>query len=283
MKIYNVDEHKACYCYDGGKEPLIEPKEFESRAKGEIMLQTNELVFIMKGSIDITLRDYRGGRFNKGNILFLPAGEIFNYEVFRKSKILIVRLKDSIHLCHTYGMEQLYTRINDTHKPENLTPLEINVRLQHFIAGLTEAWYDGLKCRKYFEAKIAELLVMIRAYYSEKLLYQFFYPILSPDTVFSEFVRLNWLKHGNVRKLSEAMNITVQQFTKRFNSVFGQTPYKWMQQEKARLIYMEVCQNKKPLKEIAWDYGFSAYTHFSRFCREAYKMTPAEIRKSYCV
>jgi AraC-like DNA-binding protein len=90
---------------------------------------------------------------------------------------------------------------------------------------------------------------------------------------------MNWLKHGNVTKLAEAMNMTAQQFTKRFNCVFGETPYRWMQQEKARLIYGEICQNSKPLKEIAWDYGFTAYTHFSRFCRTSFNMNPVEIRK----
>jgi len=279
MKIFNVEEHKSCYCYDGGKEPLIEPMEFESGTKAEIMLSTNELVFIMAGDIGLTLRDNMSGRFSKGNIVFLPVGYKLHYEAFRKTKIFVIRLKEYIHLCHTYSLEQLYSKINDVHKPENLTPLEINARLKHFITGLTETWHDGLKCRKYFEAKIAELLVMIRAYYSEKVLYQFFYPILSPDTVFSEFVRLNWFKHGNVSKLAEAMNMSLQQFAKRFNKVFGQTPYKWMQQEKARMIYMEISQNKKPLKEIAWDYGFTAYTHFSRFCRVMFNMNPAEIRK----
>jgi AraC-like DNA-binding protein len=164
-------------------------------------------------------------------------------------------------------------------KPESLTVLDFNVRMWHFANGLVCTWEDGLRCRFYLQAKINELLLLIRLYYSEEQLGRFFYFILKSDTVFWDFVQTNYLHYSTVGKLAEAMNLTPQQFTRRFNSVFGQAPYGWMQREKARLIYGEICRSDKPIKEIASNFGFPIPANFNRFCKTAFGMNPGAIRK----
>jgi len=74
--------------------------------------------------------------------------------------------------------------------------------------------------------------------------------------------------------------MTPQQFTRRFNTIFGQTPYEWMQKEKAKLIYGEICCTNKSLKEIADEYGFTDKANFNRFCKTFYERTPGDIRKN---
>jgi len=281
MKIYNIEEHKACYCYDRNAKPMIEVMRIKNEKIGEFLLIANEIVLVMQGSMFFSLRNNPSGEFHKGQLVLLPAGDKLSYKASENSILLVCRLNDNINLCHAYSLERLYKKVhkNILQKPEILTPLTIHPRLEYFANELIDTLDDGAKCQIFLQAKITELLIMLRLYYLAEHLYHFFYPILSQDTSFSRYVRTHWVKHGNVSKLAKAMNMTLQQFTKRFNSVFGQTPYKWMQQEKARLIYGEICQTNKPLKEIAWDHGFTAYTHFSRFCKAAFSMSPTEIRK----
>lgn len=279
MEIYDVPRHTSCSCYDKKEEPQAEILKIESMETGERSFFYNEFIFVLEGSVILTLRDNPGGKLRKGEFAFMPAGDQMQYRAVKKSKLLIMRLFDSIQFCYGFSIEQLHNRMNEMGKPEKLVPLTINTRLKHFAQGIVNAWEDGLRCKIYFRAEISRLLALLLAYYSKEELYNFFYPILSPDTAFSEYVRKNWLTHRTVNELARTMNITTQQFSRRFNHVFGEKPREWMQKEKARLIYEEICIGNKPLKEIADKYGFTDQANFNRFCKTFYETTPGEIRK----
>ncbi|MDR2868431.1 MAG: helix-turn-helix domain-containing protein [Bacteroidales bacterium] len=55
---------------------------------------------------------------------------------------------------------------------------------------------------------------------------------------------------------------------KKFNNNFGESPYQWIQKQKAKQIYIDIINKKKSLKEITSDYNFSSYQHFVKFCKE---------------
>jgi len=279
MEIYNAEEHLSCYCYEGGVDPVIEVREIKRMETGDLSLSSNEIVLVVSGKIRLNIYDKQGWELRKGQFVFLPSGFNLSYKALTKGQILIFRLDDSIHLCHSYSLERLYSKEKRIEKSEIITVLECNTRLWHFVKSLINTWEDGLKCRFYLQAKINELLILIRLYYSEEQLGHFFYFVLSSDKAFAEFVRMSYLQYPTVGKLAEAMNMTPQQFTRRFNDVFGQAPYGWMQREKARLIYGEICRSDKPLKEIASKYGFPIPANFNRFCKISFGMNPGEIRK----
>ena len=279
MKIYNVDEHLECSCYDKSEKPMIEIRKIRNLSAGEYLISRNEIVFIMEGKLTLSLRSNWEDEFYKGQIIFLPAGDKLHYKALMKSWLLILRMEESLLLCPSFGLERLYNIMQAVEKPETLVPLEVNAHLQHLAQELVDTLKDGLKCRVYLRNRISGLLILLRAYYSPELLCRFFYPILSPDTLFSGQVRIHYLKCQTVNELASAMNMAPQQFARRFNSVFGQTPHEWMQQERARSIYAEICKGNKTLKEIANRYGFSGQAYFNRFCQTAFAMSPEEIRK----
>ena len=279
MKIHNVEEHLGCYCYDKSDRPMIEVRKIRNMETGEFVISRNEIVFIMEGKLSFSLSSNLEGEFDKGHIVFLPSAEKLHYKALSKSSLLIFRMNESIFLCHSFSLERLYSIMKKVEKPTTLIPLEMNVQLQYFVQELAATLGDGLKCRVYLQSRINALLITMRAYYSPEQLCRFFYPVLSPNTLFSEQVRINFLKHHTVNDLANAMNMTPQQFTRRFNSIFGQPPHEWIQQEKARSIYSEICKSNKSFKEIADQYGFSTQTYFNRFCQTAFAMNPGEIRK----
>lgn len=280
MKIHNREEHEACYCYDNGKNPLVKILKLNHGERSSINLSANEIVFIMEGRVVCAPCEHPEKEFCKGQLIFLPAGDQLYYRASDMSVVLILRLIDSIHLCSNLNIKNLHSRMKERKKPDSLFPLEINDRLRHFAQGLIDIWQDGLRCKFFLRAEIAKLLNMLPIYYSKDELSRFFYPILSPDTTFSEFVRMNYLKYPTVNELSAAMNMTTQQFTRRFRTVFGQAPYVWMQEQKAHLVFGEICRSNKPLKEIAANYGFNDQANFNRFCKTFFETTPGRIRKS---
>ena len=258
---------------------LIESMELRSGETKEFTLPSNEIRLITSGRIHSILSGNTHGELRKGNIIFLSEGDRVSFKAYTKSSILIFRLSDNIHLCQNFSIEQLYTEMKGQEKPETPFPLEINARLWHFAIGVVNGLKDGLRCRIAHRAEISKLLIMLYVYYSKEDLYGFFYSILSPDTLFSDYVQKNHLKYRTISELANSMNMTSLQFTRRFKSAFGVTPHKWMQEEKAQIIYKEITNSTKPLKEIAIEFGFTDQSNFNRFCNTFYKLTPKQIRK----
>jgi len=279
MESYNLLKHTSCFCYNGKQKAQVEVVKFESMETRERTLTNNKIVFMLKGNLIFSMRDNPGGELRKGEFAFIPAGDQVQCSATTKSTMLVLHLLDSIYMCHGISVEQLYHRMSEMERPEKLMPLQIDIRLWHFAQGIVNTWEDGLRCRLFFQAEVSKLLAMLPAYYSKDELCHFFYPILSPNTAFSEYVRKNWQKCRTVYEMARKMNMSTQQFSRRFNAVFKQNPLEWMQKEKARLIYGDICGSEKPLKEIAADYGFTNQANFNRFCKVHYEMNPGEVRK----
>jgi len=280
MKIYNEDEHRACYCYNNEENPLVKLIKMKRGDAHDLTLSTNEIAFILEGKVNLASENLVDGELYKGQLVFLQAGSRLYYEAAAKSLVLVLRLTDHIHLCHNFSTQRLYNWIKDEEKPDSPFPLEINARLWHFAEGLIDVWQDGLRCKLYLRAEISRLLNMLPLYYSKDDLSRFFYPILSPDTTFFEYVRTNHLKYFTVGEFASSLNMTPQQFTRRFNNVFGEAPYAWMQRERARAIYERISQSKTMLKEIATEFGFTDQANFNRFCKTFFETTPGKIRKN---
>ena len=279
MEICNVKEHLACYCYDSREKPLIEIRKFNSLDTNDLFLQCSEIVFVLKGKIRLFQKNNMGADIGNGQIVLLTANNQIRYKILSKSIVLIFRMNEDIQLCHTYSLERLNRMIKTKKKPDFFSTLQMNTYLDNFADGILNTWEDGLKCRYYFQAKITELLIMLRAYYTEERLFCFFYYYFTPEAKFAEFVRSNHRKYPTVNEFANAMKMTPQQFARRFYSIFGEAPYGWMQREKANLIYGDICRSNKPLKEIADAHGFPIQPNFNRFCKLAFGMNPGEIRK----
>ena len=121
--------------------------------------------------------------------------------------------------------------------------------------------------------------MILYIYYSKEDLYNFFYSILSQDTAFSEYIRLNWNKFHSVNEMAKSMNLTHKQFYKRFISMFGQTPQQWMKESRASSILKELIFTSKLIKQIANENSFSSEPQFTRFCKRQLGKTPTQIRK----
>jgi AraC-like DNA-binding protein len=248
----------------------------------EMTFSRNEIVFEMEGKIRFRFRDHPEKLVGKGYFVFLPVGGLFRYKAVKDSVVMVIRLHRNVKLCEGFIVEQLLAKSRpqeEMEKPESVTALEILPPIWHFLEGLNGCISDGLRCANYFNTKIEELFILLFVYYSKESLHDFFSLILSPDTLFSEQVRLNYHKYHTAQELAHSMHMTVSKFNKKFKSVFGMPPYQWMLEGKAKRIHSEVYSGNKPLKQIAEEYGFTAQSHLNRFCKEIFGINPGEIRK----
>ena len=224
MNIYNIRKHQACFCYGAGKDALIEMWKLpHGTIQDNFSLSHHEIVFLVKGRVNYTICGYAPAELTAGRFIFVPIGRTVNFETQADCVLLIIRQTSGLRLCRSFSIEQLY-KIGVQDVPKEIISLGINPRIRQYLNGLQNTYDDGILCRYFFEAKITELFVLLRAYYSDEELFGLFLPILSPDTEFSEFVRRNHYKYKSVTEMAKAMNLTPVQFTNRFRRIFLQPP-----------------------------------------------------------
>ena len=279
--LHNPERYKSCFCNKNDGNNIVELLEFPEEQTGTSNIFQQEIVFVIRGYIQITIEGFTIGRRLKiGEFVFLPAGARLTYEALPDTAILIVRVSGDVPECPVFRMDGVTGNITIQRDPTGLHALKTNKRVDNFISELLETLSDGFLCRHYLQSEANRLLFILNAYYSEEDRVRFFAHILTPDIKFSEFVRMNHMKYRTIGELSGVLCMTTQAFSNRFKRVFGMTPHKWMLREKARHIYNDICKTNMPLKEIALKYDFPLSSNFFRFCKHTFGESPGRIRKN---
>lgn len=285
MEFSDDKTHRICSNWESEQEPSVIIQKLSKGEGKTIVPRENEIYFLLEGCLSIYEQGYAdyATEVYQGQILFLAACNEYFYRVLADVRLLIFRLKEPVMLCESLPLEKLFTLADKDLKtvqngPHPFYPLSINPRIMHLLKGITEMIDEGIRCKAWSKLKIRECLFMFRFYYRKEELHHFFYPVLSADTLFSEYVRLHWKHFRSVREMALAMNLSTKQFTSQFTAVFGQTPYQWMLDRRAGLIHKEITSTSKLFKQIAIEYGFSSDTQFTRFCKNELGGTPTEIR-----
>lgn len=283
MELLYMHEHLACFDYDHSQRPQIEMLAFRMGQQQDVFIDANEIIFFMKGTIRQVFRDYPMFENSEGEFVFLPCNGKVSLSAISDSTVIVFRLDKHIRFCENYFLENLYLPqhliLQQQEEAPCIKKLLMNERISNFIAALNDCISDGLRCRHFFELKVKEFFLLLRAYYTKEQLRDLFRLVLSPDTTFSEYIRKNRNKYPTVKQMAASMNLSTVHFSAKFKKIFGQTAYRWMKQSKVRHIRREIIFGAKPLKLIAEENGFSTMAQFSNFCKKELGTVPSRIRK----
>lgn len=277
MELLYAHEHVTCFNYEKGDRPTIEKIKLAKDQKWEMTLVDNKIIFMMDGSMRFSYGKYTDRIFPKGKMMILTSGSRITGIAEEECYMIIIRLHNTKQLCDCFDLN-LLLREKDKDFVSDLYFLDINERVETYLDFLNTCVNDGLKCTFYFELKSKELHFLLRAYYSKKDLLYFFYPLLSHDITFSDFVIKNHFKTKTVQELADLSNYSLSGFQKRFKKVFGISAYHWMKDERSKTIYHEINSTEKSFKEISDEFGFSSPSHFNDFCKSQFGATPGKIR-----
>lgn len=285
MKLSHEYEHEQCFHFERSAKPAIEMVRIAEGDSSKLEISNNEVVFFMEGRVRFIFGNFPDYEGKKGEILFLPAGGRYSYTAINNSLLVIFRIRGPIVLCDNYSVEKLYGSREKgitylPHTRRRFSVMDINTRIWHFLDGIIDSLNDGVKCKVYFDLKIKEFFMLVRLYYTKKDIYDFLYLILSEDTSFSEYVRMRWHRFRNVEEMAEYMHLTPRQFSERFKKIFAATPYKWMKEERTKIIRQQLISTNKPIKQVAFENGFSDLPQFTKFCKKEIGKTPTDIRAS---
>ncbi|WP_295940615.1 helix-turn-helix transcriptional regulator [uncultured Alistipes sp.] len=283
MEVEDIYEHQACRCYDHSDEQVVKLMRFPKGEVSERVALSNKIMFTLEGSIRSQVRNEPPITSVRGSFAFAPTGTPIQCKALKDTLVLSVSINGNMHLCSGFGIERLFIRANNQNRDAQIRPkytslLKMNTELWKFVGDMTSMLAKDMRCKHYYNIKVQELLALLRIFYTKEQLHDFFYYILSPDTVFSEFVNANWLKCNSVQGLASAINLSPQHFSKKFKTVFKTAPGKWLAQEKARCVLDEIQNGKKTFQQISSDYGFTAVPNFYRFCKAMFGETPQDIR-----
>jgi AraC-like DNA-binding protein len=235
--------------------------------------------FVLKGSIDFSLNDLENRIVREQEMFIIPDNCSYT-----------IRTLAPVHLlCCSFGAETLLSKqkmldelipLYDDIK-DDFVKLPINKVISDWLFLLEQCMKDGLNSYYFFDLKRHEFFLLLFVYYRKEELARFLFSILSENVQFRGFVINNFLNVRNVQELADMANYSTSGFIKKFQRYFKESPYKWMQRQKAKLILSDINEEAKSLKEIALEYKFSSYQHFANFCKVQFGLPPTELVNKY--
>ncbi|SHF45692.1 helix-turn-helix domain-containing protein [Dysgonomonas macrotermitis] len=279
MELLYPQEHLNCYNYEKGDRPAIEPINLFKNETFTIDTIENKVVVVRKGTLDFSFGEYLNRHLTVGQMIILPAGFQLIAKALDDTEFVILRIRTHIELCDRFALEQLLLEKTDKDDFNDIGILESNEVMTEFLDSLIKHIKAGLRCYHFYEIKIKELLFLLRAYYHKKDLLYFFYPLLSNNLSFSNFILQNYHQVRTVKELAELTNYSLSGFEKHFKKVFGVSASQWMKSQRAKIIYHDINNGNKTFKEISFHHGFTSPAHFNDFCKSYFGATPGQIRK----
>jgi AraC-like DNA-binding protein len=253
-------------------ENLILPKDYCIEKQ---MFFTSMIFFIGTGSVSILI--------NSSERFKVSSCEMFMIQFDNSYEITMLE-QTSLTICHVpvevWYLEQ--KRINELIRNDECAlgkffKLPIKKIVLRYLSLLDCYVKDGFYSTEFFELKRQEFILLLFFYYSKDDLARFLQGVLLGDILFKKFVINNYLDAGNVQELAKLANYSTSGFIKKFQKYFKESPYQWMQKQKAKQILIDMNQGVKSLQEIASEYKFSSYQHFSMFCKAQLGFPPTKI------
>ena len=235
------------------------------------------IVFIISGSVCI--------KINGNDEYFVSLHEMFLAQIDSPYEFVMLEQTHLI-ICHTplevwyteqKGIENLIQESKDEKCSTHFHKLHIKKSVIRFLSLLDMYFKEGIHDSNFYELKRQEFIFLLFHLYRSEELAQFLFCILSKDIQFMKTIVSSYLNAKNVQELAKLVNYSTSGFIKKFKKCFNSSPYKWMQRQKSKQILTEIGKGTKSLQEIANEYKFSSYQHFSVFCKAQLGAPPTVI------
>ncbi len=254
---------------------------------------SNKIIFITSGALAITYDKPPSESMPKGSIILLPAKSAFNSYAEEDTKLIIIHLHYQPESNELLLYNELFKGIlNERHDTSNTSSslkekldeeryfLTIHKSLWPYLENLGERIKDGLKSNTFFELKLQELFLLLRAYYSKEELSRFFSPMQYCEQSFYSIIINNFENAKTVKELAQLTNYSVSGFEKKFKRVFNTSAGNWLKQQKSTIIFNDISNGSDSFKNISYQNGFSSISHFNNYCKLHFSKTPGEIRRA---
>lgn len=239
--------------------------------------EQNNLIFLMSGSFEITSEERRNYVVREGHFVF--CFRAYTYEIVALSDVEIVKAHfiAAGAACDMIPFNSIVGKIKKINY--KFTQVAFNEPLDLLLRSVKLYQQNNMKCNHLHRAKIQEMFVIFKFFYSPQVQLRTFYNIFDRNQSFVSLVRNNAPRVKTVEELADICGFSIQHFNNMFKQEFGDTPYSWMQKQRIVEIEHLLTETNVPLKSIIKMYSFTNHGHFALFCRKYLKKTPLKIRK----
>ncbi len=268
---------KDCNDRNCDRRPLVEYLDIHESDIIETHILESEVLCVHAGRLKLSFDNVDNLEVGKGGMVLLPQNCRLRLTAMSQTMLLVLRMRYGIVSFDQFSFEQI---IEDTPMPEKkISAIGTCPEIEDFMDNLAARIKDGVDSGYYFELKLKEYLFLLMRYYPQDTLSVFFYSLMGSNSAFVEFVNNHHSKVHTVIEFAKLANYSLSGFEKRFRRVFGMSPYRWMNAERAKNILYDLHNTSKSFCQMKDEYGFSSLSHFNDFCKKSFGNPPGRVRR----
>lgn len=244
----------------------------------EFIADEHKILLVISGSFICSLQGYADEYIGTHQMVFVSMSSRCRIRTEEGTCLISMQPGTVLDFCNY----QVYSQIQYPISPKledkpfvlKFTPLMMSyvVSLKWFLQlGVKDPLHIHIKAREFFH------LMSMSYSLGERI--QFFHALVFSERKFSDFIYKNYRRVTSIRELAILSCYSLSGFEKRFRRVFGIPASRWIASRKAADIDQEIRSNKKTIKEISFEYGFSSVSHFHKFCKAKLGLSPGYMRK----
>lgn len=233
-RLLYIEEHLGCDNYIKENNVGFSKHLFEKEKTYRIELEKEfAVLFVMTGKLDLGHNEKTSIQVSKHEIILLT--NFMNYKLTAKTDatVTIMYFDRPNSRCDLLALDRMADSLS---KADNSKIKKIVMKkpMVDFINHMSFYLDEKMFCRHLHDIKETEFFFVIRGFYTKDEIAYFFAPVIKSLNDFTNMVHANYLKADTVEELAEALNMTQKTFTRKFKTVFEETPKQWMMREKAK-------------------------------------------------
>ena len=246
----------------------------ESRKRG---LPSNFILLVLGGSVEVSCDRFENRVLQSDQMILLLRNSSVCIKVLKRTTMYLMYFDKWISTC-----DQLLFKayLPDTEKIKyNFLPTAIPQPIVHFLKQLHYLQEQKVDCVHFNRLKHSEFFVLLRNFCPREDLVMFLAPMIGRSIQFREKVqeKCMQLKSGGIMELAGLIGMGRKNFERKFRQEFGTSPAKWMNEEKAKRLYMFLTEPDITIADAMDQFNFNSATHFNRFCLQHFQKTPGAI------
>lgn len=280
MPLVNFNDHVMCSEYATADKVIFKHIFIEA---GSVTyrryIDESLIVIVIKGMLELSYGDIEKQCVGDGMMFLVSKNFDLHINSLEDTEILLCAFSVNLNICPKISLRQLMRYVPEGANYK-LYCLPVDSRIRKYAELLCDTIDDGLECINYHRIKRDELIIYLNVGYSNKELASFFYPVLSYDMDFKDFVLTHYKEIHDVKEFAMKANMSLSTFNRNFKNAFNDTAQKWLLARKSENIIEDIVMTDMTFYEISEKYNFSSPSYFVTFCKRLFKLTPNELRKN---
>lgn len=237
----------------------------------------NCLLFLLAGNFEINSEERNDYTVREGHFVFCFRAYLYEVTALTDVELIQAHFIAAGAACDMIPFNSIVGKIKKINY--KFTQVAVNEPMALLLQSVKLYLENEMRCNHLHRAKIQEMFVIFKFFYSPQVQLRTFYNIFDRNQSFVSLVRNNAPRVKTVEELADICGFSIQHFNNMFKQEFNDTPYSWMQKQRIVEIERLLTETNVPLKSIIKMYSFTNHGHFALFCRKYLKKTPLKIRK----